>query len=257
MGKRADSAILSEIFDFFLKHHFLTQIPAKNLDAMILDLDIQNKALIPDFDTTKPRSIEHVDMSAVNVFGEGILFEKVIEELCEQGFLVRQNPSTDETVSGIFICCSDIDDTVLFEKINKLSFEKKMPVLFAQLRSNVALIGPLVVPSETSCYACYRHRAAPHLNFIAEQQALQINKGDLHSSKSIPKVYALAATFHTVSQILKFKSKAYHLCLTNEVLEVNLLNYQFDVRPILRIPHCKVCYASHSVAPKTAVRSLV
>lgn len=257
LKEQSNSDVLNEIFNFFIAHHFLVCKAVENHDALNLDLQVQNKITIPDYETTYPKCMKNIDLNTVNVFGEGVLFARVVKELINQSIQVFENPEPDKMGSGILLCCSDRPNAAFFKQINAIANKEKIPALFAQLNSNTAVVGPLVVPDETSCYNCYMHRAEPNINFVEEAAAIQQNKGNLLASKAVPSLYALETCFHVISQIVKFQNRAFHLCLINEVLELNLLDYQLDIRPVIRVPRCEHCYSEKNALPATAVRALI
>lgn len=138
-----------------------------------------------------------------------------------------------------------------------LSIQKEIPSIFANLDGHKALIGPFVVPEQTSCYSCYIHRLSPSLTFIEEASANQRYRGNLVSNQTSPSLYALEASFHVISQVVKFYSDASHLCLLNELLDIDLIDYELNIRPVMRVPRCPQCYSKEFNSPRPAIRNLV
>ncbi|PKH85433.1 TOMM precursor leader peptide-binding protein [Colwellia sp. Bg11-28] len=252
-----DAEVLDQIFIFFKEHNFITLTEPTRRDALSLDLEILNQISDPDGDTTPPKLFNKVDFSSVNVFGSGEFFNRVCTEFETLKISVNVNPKESEVGSALMVCCSDQPNINLFKEINQIGVKAKLPILFANLNGPKSIIGPFFMPGESSCFTCYTHRLAPNYNFVEEALALQDNIGNIVSSNTSKALYSLESSFHVISQVLKFHNKSFHLCLINEILELDLLDYQLDIRPVLRIPHCKDCYSKENELPNNAVRALI
>jgi bacteriocin biosynthesis cyclodehydratase domain-containing protein len=252
-----DFESLVQIFDFFLEHKFLANENYTGVDALSSDLQLLNQISDPTGEAVPPRLFSKVDCSAVNLFGNGELFDRVHLELEKLNIKVNTNPKLDVIGHCLMICCTDRPNIKLFNEINSMGIENEIPILFANLDGKNSTVGPFVMPGETSCFSCYTHRLAPNWTFVEEAIALQERRGNIVASKTPYSLYALETSFHVISQIIKFHHKSFHLCLMNEVLELDLLDYELDIRPVLRIPHCKSCYSKENNLPHNAVRALL
>jgi len=257
LNDHENSDTMLQIFNFFLDHNFITTESINDIDALSSDLKILNNLSFPDFESKSPKLFSKVDCSAVNIFGNGELFDRVKVELEKLEIQVHINPKEDQMGKRIIVCCSDQPNIKLFNEINVMGLEKEVPILFANLDGKKSCVGPFVMPGESSCFTCYTHRLAPNLGFVEEALALQKNKGNIITSKTPQVLYALETSFHVISQIVKFNNQSFHLCLINEVLELDLLDYELDIRPVVRIPHCKSCYSKENLKPVNAVRALI
>ncbi|MBU1308838.1 MAG: TOMM precursor leader peptide-binding protein [Gammaproteobacteria bacterium] len=245
------------ILEFLTEHQFASLQSFVVTDKMMLDLallqvtgqDGELKGPLAGYENVRPNSVA--------IFGQGELFSRVVAELRALDFSVLENPEESACERLLLITCSDNLNFTLNKKINALAIARQLPALFAVLNEHIALVGPLVIPGESSCFSCYEHRLAPNMHFVEETIASQFQHGNLIKPRSKPGVYAIAASFQIISQILKFFNRAYEFCLVNEVLEINLLDYATDIRPVLRIPHCPACYSQHRLKPKAAVRALL
>ncbi|MFT4928334.1 MAG: thiazole/oxazole-forming peptide maturase SagC family component [Phenylobacterium sp.] len=248
-------ATLMQIFEFLKDNAFLTTEKWQSGDAMPEDL----KLLVTEYDYAgKSSGLDpELEVSSVNLMGSGELFNRVRHELTALKFNVNCNPLPDALLKGMIVCCYDQPNLNFFEEINLLSMQKALPAIYANLDGHRALIGPLVVPEQTSCYSCYTHRLAPNLRFVEEAAANQRHKGNLASSQTLPSLYALEASFHVISQILKFYNDASHLCLLNEMLDIDLIDYELNIRPVMRVPRCPKCYSTEFNAPRPAIRNLI
>lgn len=257
LNKHENRDTLLAILELFMEHNFITDKIEKNLDSLALDLSVRRKTSIPLDEDKNPKSIEELDFDKVFLVGEGEIFNRVNQELFKQKIIPITNPNLSNINGGLLVCCFDKPNITKFKELNALALKNKVPSLFCHLNSTKLTVGPLVIPDETSCYNCFVHREAPNITFVEENNALQKNKGNIFSCKSIPYSYSLAGSFHVISQIIKFKNKAFQLCLIDEVLEVDLLDYELDILPVIRIPHCEDCYSDFNKTPSRAVRALV
>lgn len=249
--------LFESIFQFFVSHNFITQKKPSDVDALALDLQVLNGIANPEYQQETPKLLKEIDFSSVCLFGEGTLLERVYTELSQLGIQVQKNPTPEHMHKGLIVCCSDQPNARVFKEINQLALSRKQPALFANLNGRKGLVGPFVMPNESSCYTCYTHRLAPNVEFIEESQALQEKKGNVVASQASPSLYALATSYHVLSQILKFQNRSFDLCLINEVFELDLLDFEIDVRPVIRVPHCEDCYAERNAMPTSAVRALI
>jgi thiazole/oxazole-forming peptide maturase SagC family component len=255
LEKKESASMLEEIFELLKDNNFLTTEQYPSVDAMNEDLEL----LVSEYNYGGKLELLHseLDLSSVNLMGSGELFNRVKRELEALKFKVCSNPLPDALIKGIIVCCYDQPNLNFFEEINLLSMQKEIPSIFANLDGHRALIGPFVVPEQTSCYSCYIHRFSPNLTFIEEASANQRYKGNLVSNQTSPSLYALEASFHVISQIVKFYNDASHLCLLNEMLDIDLIDYELNIRPVMRVPRCPQCYSKEFNSPRTAIRNLV
>lgn len=248
-----ENEALREIFELLKDNSFLTQEKLELIDAMPLDLSLISETIKDSLPTQHAK----LNTKSINLMGNGELFERVKAELTQLKIKVLCNPLPNDLLPSIIVCCSDKPNFSFFENINSLSIDNNLPALFANLDGSRALIGPFVVPKETSCFTCYTHRIAPNIQFIEEALANQRWQGNIVFNKAAPKMYAMEASFHIISQLFKYYNGSSHLCLINEVLDIDLINYDLTTRPVMRIPNCKKCYAEEYYAPQRAIRNLV
>jgi hypothetical protein len=55
---------------------------------------------------------------------------------------------------SLFLACSDYESSPSFADVNRRAVDHRSPILFARLSDGGVKVGPLVVPLETSCFAC-------------------------------------------------------------------------------------------------------
>jgi thiazole/oxazole-forming peptide maturase SagC family component len=253
----ADTETLHAIVEFLAEHQFTSREAVTTQDRMMLDLALMQSSQQDDVLENSVAQYENLLANSVALFGQGELFNRVATELRALNFAVLENPAEQDCGRRFLLSCSDHPNFNLDKKINALALQQQLPALFGSLHEHVAYIGPLLFPGESSCFSCYEHRIAPNLQFIEETQASQQQYGNVVKASGSPRLYAIAASFQLISQVLKFYNRAYALCLVNEVLEIDLIDYAAEIRPVLRIPHCPACYGHTSQQPKAAVRALL
>ncbi|QUJ67505.1 TOMM precursor leader peptide-binding protein [Photobacterium sp. GJ3] len=252
LEQSAQHEVIHEIFSFMLSFGFIQQ--GKILSKEALHADIKTIQLMNTPDDLK---LTALNKKSVNLYGSGYLFERVYDELNRMAYSIQDNPSSDRLESSLIVVCSDSDNVSYFSELNQLSFEKALPVLFASIDKSDVRIGPLVIPEQSSCYQCLLNRMLPNIKYKQEFDGKFSQKNVMLKRQAEPQMYAMYAAFHVISQIVKFNHGVFDLCLLNEVLDVNLIDYDLDVRPVLRDPKCQCCYQKQHQSPKKAARALI
>jgi len=253
----ADTEIVQAIIEFLSEHQFIGLQPLALQDRMVLDLALLRSRQQDDVLESSIAVYEDLMPLGIALFGQGELFNRVADTLRSLNFSVLDNPAEQDCGRRFLLSCSDHPDFKLHNKVNSLAAKLQLPALFGSLHEHVTLIGPMFFPEQSSCFHCYEHRLAANVRFIEETLASQQHYGNVVKASSPPRLYAIAASFQLISQVLKFFNRAYALCLVNEVLEIDLIDYAVDIRPVLRIPHCPVCFSHARQQPKAAVRALL
>ncbi|CAN5167767.1 hypothetical protein BH20GEM2_BH20GEM2_04630 [soil metagenome] len=145
----------------------------------------------------------------------------------------------------LLVSCFDRGFLAAHHWINRVSIERCIPAVYAEVRGRTALVGPLVIPAETGCYLCYRMRSiACEEDFAAAmeyEEYLDYRKRPaLHRRAFLPPVGA------TVAGILALESlKCLVLptppSLAGTVLELDTLTLEIERHRVLRQPGCPAC----------------
>ena len=249
---------LQQLLDLFIECHFVIKSNHTDDidDALANDLtllNMPNKALIT---TNQPSFHQDLDTSAVYLLGEGVLCSNVNNALKKLNINIKRELKPKSKKRCLIICCDDKPNARYFCEINALAQQYNLPVIFGCISGATSVIGPFVIPNDTSCYQCYKQRYFANLKFTEEAKAIDDHLGNLACSQPSANLYAIEASFHLVSQAVKFFNQAYQFCLFNEVLSVNLIDYQIDIQPVIRVPHCCACHAKSQQKPLTAIRAL-
>lgn len=190
----------------------------------------------------------------IDVRGAGQLSLAVSQTLKGFGFHIMGSCDAGDMVADLMVCCGDQPVHDRFGEWNQEAIEKRVPVLFGFLEENRAIVGPFVIPAETACFDCFRHRVISNINYIEEGLTNQNFKGNVVCRRGVPKQYALMTSFYLASQILKYIHGDDHYCFYDEIMDINHLDHSQQKRPVLKLPRCHSC--SHS-GPIKAIRNMV
>jgi bacteriocin biosynthesis cyclodehydratase domain-containing protein len=190
----------------------------------------------------------------------------VPREQAVQAALHRQGVTTEIVIGGdealthgriatlaagscIVVGCFDKGFAATNHWINQVGLEQGIPTLYAELRSHMGWIGPLVVPDETACYMCYRMRSiACEENLSAaiafEEFLKRQQRPALHERGVLPMLPPYSASLLAL-EILKQVLNLNPLVLTNTIVEFNGLSFQSTAHPVLQKPDCPICKKKH------------
>jgi len=181
----------------------------------------------------------------VTVVDTGLLSQRVATELKNLGYKVHLLPAGADLPNYPIICCTDTEDHQLFEAINQQAANARTCCLFATLSDSVLKVGPFFVPEQTACFRCYTHRCMPSTVFIEEYIAKKSAQAYLHRATGAVGLYSLAAAYFVISQMLRLFHGNFHLCLFNEILELDLIDYRQTIRPVMKVANCEHCHSHH------------
>jgi bacteriocin biosynthesis cyclodehydratase domain-containing protein len=106
-----------------------------------------------------------------------------------------------------------------------------------------ATVGPTVLPRETACFHCYTTRVKANTD---HPEALQAYEDHLmtHGNNAVfgylpPHIQTLAGL--AALDVIKDLSGLTPPLTYNAQLEMNLLNMEFELHPVLRLPRCPSC----------------
>jgi ribosomal protein S12 methylthiotransferase accessory factor len=129
--------------------------------------------------------------------------------------------------------------------INQASLEYRKPAIYAESKGHTILLGPLVIPNQTSCYMCYRMRnIACNENF---NEAMSYEEFlDKQQQPSLHKRGVLPTTSPYVGSILSLEILKYLLSLTSPSLAGKIsffdtLSLQSVFHTVLQKPDCPAC----------------
>ncbi len=137
----------------------------------------------------------------------------------------------------------------VYRQVNKMCLSLHKPSLYVDLSSgNHAVIGPLSVPGQTSCYYCYETRLLANNDaHIEYKEYEQYVLNTIHRKCDFG---SLPTFMHIVSSLVVMETLAY---LTgyrparsiDGTLIVDFLKPEIHREPVLKMPDCPACVASN------------
>ncbi len=133
--------------------------------------------------------------------------------------------------------------------VNRASLTHDVPAIFCQLAGHVAVVGPLVVPGQSACWACWRRRTAACADSYPEATAYedfldQQRQSRLHQRPALPALAAYAGSLvalEVVKLLLGVPAGSGAATLVGRVHEFDGLRFHSDTHPLLRVPDCPEC----------------
>ncbi|MEL7454423.1 MAG: TOMM precursor leader peptide-binding protein, partial [Pseudomonadota bacterium] len=120
--------------------------------------------------------------------------------------------------------------------------------------TNSFVVGPFIVPSETGCFDCERHRAMASALHPAEAEAvLEHGNGPSYEGGRVLDSMLRALAERHVNAIL---SGAWCLAAPGCVARHNPVTLETASSSILRLPRCPTCGSKDTRLPKRAIRDL-
>ena len=142
----------------------------------------------------------------------------------------------------IVVCLEKYQPDIL-ERINTLSMESGTPYTWCCLDCHCGTVGPTVLPHETACFRCYTTRTRANADYPAELQAFEDQlreQGNPTEFGYMPSHIQILAGLASL-EVVKDLSGLTPPLTYNAQLEINLLNMEFALHPVLKLPRCSVC----------------
>ena len=146
---------------------------------------------------------------------------------------------------NFLVGCFDKGFSSVNHWINQASFEHQKPAIYAESKGHTVLLGPLVIPYQTSCYMCYRMRnIACNENFneaMSYEEFLDRQKQpSLHQRGVLPTTPPYIGSILTL-EILKYILSLTPPSLAGKVLFFDSLSLQSTSHNIFQKADCPVC----------------
>jgi bacteriocin biosynthesis cyclodehydratase domain-containing protein len=140
------------------------------------------------------------------------------------------------------VLCEDGFDSRTYERLNRLCIERRLTWTSFRDLGNRFEVGPTVIPFETACFRCYELRRASNddqFELWAETASMLAAQGrGVGSLKLSPGVSLLAV------EVLKILSGFSRPMTRSAVFSFDLLRFEAQLHPVLKIPRCQACGAA-------------
>ena len=148
---------------------------------------------------------------------------------------------------GCLVATSDFGGPHLMREWNRYCVEHGVHFMPVVLDKFVGTVGPLVIPSETACYECFRLRENANMDAPEIERAAE--KGAPERQAVVGFHPAMAGVLGEVAAMEL--SKVYGGGVPwrpNQIIEIRLLVPHMITRRVLRLPRCPVCSTSLSTS---------
>lgn len=193
----------------------------------LIDFDIVEKSnlqrqVLFDFDD--------IGKQKVNVAKEKILMINPNVKVNIEAVDILSNQFTIPKETDLIVCTADSSVKDIRQKINKLSIQEKLPVVFAGFSEYLGIIGPLIVPGKTACWECI-------VNNIGELYE------DLNKDRIIPSFGALCNVIGSVLsvELIKYFTKIADCKIIGQELIYDIINSNITEHKWSKDPRCRIC----------------
>lgn len=162
--------------------------------------------------------------------------------------------AVDEADVGVIV--TDRPAPRLFGEFNRLAHESDTPYVSGQVCGFDGIVGPTVVPGETSCYACFEERRDANLPSESEYRAFERSVSETDGSPGL----GVGAFDHVVTglvtaELLNFLARDVGF-LAGRVVRYDFSELAVETNEVLRMPRCPVCGAGDGSADVDRVFTL-
>jgi ribosomal protein S12 methylthiotransferase accessory factor len=161
--------------------------------------------------------------------------------------------STCQLLIGAF----DKGLSVVNSWLNTASMTHGVPVIYSQLAAHIALVGPVVVPTKSACYECWRRRSLACEDFYSEAMAYEDllerqRQPRLHERPALPALAAYTGSLVALEAVKVLLSVGSGT-LAGKVHEFDALGFHSQTHTLLRVPNCPECGKKrHQAQPSLA-----
>jgi bacteriocin biosynthesis cyclodehydratase domain-containing protein len=254
-GKFPDKFVES-VVESLLSSHFLVKKEPNGTDGATSDL-LTHVSGVMDPVGTQDETDGETGSWRLGIVGDGSLSRAVQEAVQRNGLMPFTCSDPVEIPEKrrshtLVVACADNEDHGLFRKVNAAAAAARVPSLYVSVTSQMARVGPIVVPHANACYECYFHRLAStrvHADeFAASADARAVLCRPVPTQLSIE--WAVAAT---ISQILSFVSGLDLDLHLGPMSEADALKGEVVKSSLLKLPRCPVCGVGNASRPLRAV----
>lgn len=135
-----------------------------------------------------------------------------------------------------------------YEEFNLAALESKTTWTSFRLNGFDICIGPTVIPGETACYTCFDLRLKSNMSDYEEYLLLEshLKEDDLHSGALMINPGMDLAALEVAKILTGFVAPT----TIGQLFTLNLLTLASRSHPVLKIPRCPSCGASHQRRPQ-------
>jgi len=189
----------------------------------------------------------------IAVVGHAVLAGVLAAGLGDHGQAARAFPTAgDQVDEGAFegtdlvIAAVERPDLTLLDVCNARAVERRRPTLFVDLsHGRHATIGPLYLPGETGCFACFRTRLLQNSAAYSEQVAfdeVQRQARAPQKGMDVLPAYRQIASGVVTLEVLAFLSPDTPVATAGGILTVDFGALEWTRETVWQIPWCPACH---------------
>jgi bacteriocin biosynthesis cyclodehydratase domain-containing protein len=150
----------------------------------------------------------------------------------------------------VTVVALDTEQPQLLDAINAWALRVRAPWLLLSAGGFVARVGPLFVPRETACSACYRARLDANVSsydrYISVMAPIRAGRVARARADDLdPAIAAIAASLAALEVVLFFAARASESqvrpSLYGAFADYSLLTHTTTVHRVLKLPRCPAC----------------
>ncbi len=145
----------------------------------------------------------------------------------------------DDAPPNLLVYCSDRFDPSVCAQINRMCVDRAIPWIPYRRHLHEVDIGPLVVPRETACFACYETRM---------QAAQSAYDADDVEDRTSPRLNLSLGIDLLALEVLKFLTGAVEPITYGRMWRLDIFSGLLEVHPVLKLPRCAAC-GTHRLRP--------
>lgn len=145
---------------------------------------------------------------------------------------------------NVLVLALDQPEPSLIEPVNALAIDLGIGLLHCQTNGTEGIVGPFVIPGQTSCLVCHHLRVTRNLDFHREYRAWERwTKGEesKRGTSALLAPFTDAIAGMAAVELLKHASGFYEAETYGKFLTVRALTFEVVSHQVLRLPRCPGC----------------
>jgi len=215
--------------------------------------------------------VKAVRSGHVAVVGRGVLAELSATALRRVGVGTVENasPGTGDSRKAwmdaleqahIAVVALDVDDPSFLSAFNKEAINLERPWLMVRTSGMKLRLGPLFLPRQTACYACYERRLAGNATYFSDiravREAIMSGRAAVQAADNVMPALAALAADMAAFEMLKFFGSwvapmALQPSLYGRFIDYAMLELEGTSHRVLKLPRCQTCGIRASGKPTT------
>jgi bacteriocin biosynthesis cyclodehydratase domain-containing protein len=236
----ASAEEVSELLTMLREHGLVVDGPAADATATLC------AALSRPRSSSPGAAAARLQAASVAVVGASACAEELCRLLAPAVGSLRRGDWHEPAPVDLVAVAPAPEELPLLERWNARALERGTPWLqVLPYNGRLAAIGPLFVPGETCCHACFAHRRAAALD---EADALVLLEREPATYPEAPALAAAAAGLAATLALRRLASDDPYVLGTLFALEL-ADGLRIDAHRVLRLPRCPACSPVADAAP--------